>query len=67
MGEQQYISELKSKLVEETHEFVDAKSKDDMLKELSDVQEVVDATLSEIGKSRQDLIDIQRKRREKNG
>jgi predicted house-cleaning noncanonical NTP pyrophosphatase (MazG superfamily) len=64
---QQYRIELLKKLLEEAKEAVDAKNAEDLLMELGDVQEVIDALLKSIGKTRNELDVLQSKRREDRG
>ncbi len=67
LNEKNYLIELKKKLIEEVAEMVDAKKKEDILNELSDVQEIVDNLLMALGCNAKDLKKIQIQKNKKNG
>lgn len=62
-----YIKELKRKLLEEVRELSAVKSKSDLLKELADVQEVIDHLLTAHNWSKTDLRRQQLSKRAKVG
>ena len=62
-----FISLLKRKLVEESLEVYDATEKEDMVAELADVMEVIDAIIKEERINRQNILDKKEKKREKVG
>jgi predicted house-cleaning noncanonical NTP pyrophosphatase (MazG superfamily) len=61
------IRALREKLVEEAFEALDAIDQDSIIGELADVNEVIDGILSHIGASREDMMQRQKKKREKAG
>lgn len=66
LGQDEYIVELKKKLIEETKELGEA-SEDEVLKELADVQEIIDNLIEAIGTSRNVLTEQQVKKNNQNG
>lgn len=67
LGHKAYVEELKKKLLEEGRELFLAKADLDILSELADVQEVIDALLSALGLSGFELKKLQAKKRKKAG
>ncbi len=61
------ITALRQKLVEESFEVLDAKSGHDLVDELADVSEVVDALCSALKQSRAHLASVQKEKRQKRG
>lgn len=57
LSEQEYLRELKKKLLEESSEIVEAEGCD-MLEELADLMEVAKALASTMGKSINDIMEI---------
>lgn len=66
LSDQEYIAALKAKLLEEAAE-MDIADKDEMLGELADVQEVIDALLAATGKNKQELAAAQAQKNKKAG
>lgn len=62
----EYIQALNDKLLEEATE-IDATEKQELLKELADLQEVMDAILEELGYSKDDLAKEQASKNAKSG
>lgn len=58
---------LKEKLVEEALEVLDTKDYESLLEELADVQEVIHAILAQVGSNRNEIDQIQKRKREKSG
>jgi len=58
---------LKEKLIEESFEVLDALDQDDIVAELADVSEVIDGILTQLGISRDNLAEIQERKRNKAG
>jgi len=67
LSENKYISELQKKLLEETKEFTKTRVREEMLEELSDVQEIIDNLLAALNYKGRDLKKIQAKKNQKNG
>ncbi len=63
----EYKKELLKKLEEEAKEVLEAKGKQEMVKELSDVQEVLTAMHEAFGITRGDVTNMARKRRKERG
>lgn len=58
---------LRDKLVEESIEVLDANNHDSILEELADVSEVIDSILIQLNAKRKDLLEYQKRKREKAG
>lgn len=67
LNQKQYISELSKKVIEEAKELQFAKSKEDILNELSDLQELIDAILLAHQTTKDELTAKQKIKREKRG
>jgi predicted house-cleaning noncanonical NTP pyrophosphatase (MazG superfamily) len=67
LGGEALITALKQKLVEESFEALDAKHGDDLLGELADVSEVIDALCSVLKISPFHLSTVQKEKRQKRG
>lgn len=63
LEEKEFLLELKKKLVEESNELLKTTSKEDMIKELADIYEVLDYILIE---HKIDLLEVKKKRIQKN-
>lgn len=63
LNDEEYVKALKEKIVEEAKELLEAKTSEDVIEELADLYEVVEALLIE-GKI--DLLAIKKKRIQKN-
>lgn len=66
LDQEEYIVELKKKLIEETKELDEANA-DEVLKELADAQEIIDNLVEAIGSSKKDLSEQQVKKNNQNG
>mgnify|MGYP004518425119 FL=1 len=67
LSDEEYIKELKKKLIEECNEVVSAKTKEDTLEELADTFEVVRSLAKALGYSYENLIDEAEKKATKRG
>ena len=67
LNEQEYITYLKEKLFEETKEVEEASTKEDMIGELADVLEIVDALASQYEITPKELQEKKDKKAAKNG
>ncbi len=67
LDQENYLIELKKKVIEESNELQTAINKKDILNELSDIQELIDAILKANSITKKELIEIQSKKREKRG
>jgi predicted house-cleaning noncanonical NTP pyrophosphatase (MazG superfamily) len=63
----EYRHELKWKLLEEVREACAAQEPGEFLRELADLQEVIDANLKEYGLTRVDLLHAQKRKYEERG
>ncbi|HEX2579873.1 MAG TPA: nucleoside triphosphate pyrophosphohydrolase [Rhabdochlamydiaceae bacterium] len=64
---EQFLQQLKRKLLEEAEEVWNAKTEEHLVEELADVLEVVEAFCELHGKALQDVIALQHKKREERG
>lgn len=67
LNEQDYILELKKKLCEEAKEVFDANSKNEVVEELADVLEIIDALKDVYNLTNQDIQYIKEQKANKNG
>jgi len=67
LNDKQFSKALKNKLLEETIELKDAKTKDELLNELADVQEVFETILKNNKISLKDVVKKQQKKRAERG
>ena len=62
-----YLNALKQKVIEEANEVASAESDAELIKEIGDLYEVLDALLAATGISRDDVSSLQEKRRIERG
>ena len=68
LDEKEYKEELLKKLVEESNEALEAiNNRDELIKEIGDMQEVISAVIKAFGLSNDDINKLQIKRKEKRG
>ena len=67
LSNEEYIENLKKKLIEECNEVISVKTKEDTLEELADTLEVVRSLAKAIGYSYENLIDVAEKKATKRG
>jgi len=67
LTEGEYIQELKNKILEESLEIPKSKNNDDLIKELADIQEIIDNLLEVLKISKPKFKQIQDKKNEKAG
>ena len=67
LDDQEFLYELKRKLVEEAEEVMESKDKAELLEELADVQDVIDYLVRTAGFSKNDIKKAQDKKREDRG
>lgn len=67
MSKKEFLFEVKKKMLEEAKELCKAKSKDDVMNELSDISELTDTLLREYNFSRSELKTQQTAKRKKRG
>jgi predicted house-cleaning noncanonical NTP pyrophosphatase (MazG superfamily) len=65
LNDKEYIEELKNKILEETRELLPAKKRSKILKELADIQEIVDALIQALKSSKKELKTKQKKKKKK--
>lgn len=66
LTEDDYILELKKKMGEEAKEILSAQG-DDLMNELADVQEIIENLLNVLKVSKEQLLEVQKKRNKKTG
>ncbi|MBP7075338.1 MAG: nucleoside triphosphate pyrophosphohydrolase, partial [Rhabdochlamydiaceae bacterium] len=67
LNDDQFVDQLKIKLMEEAEEVCKAKTKESLLEELADVLEVIDSFCQLHEVTLQDVIDLQRKKHQERG
>lgn len=67
LNEEEYISNLKDKLIEETKELAQSKNKENVIEELADVQEVIEALKSTLKIKDKEVEEKRKKKNDKNG
>jgi predicted house-cleaning noncanonical NTP pyrophosphatase (MazG superfamily) len=67
MSTQEFQDALKVKLLEEASEAKEASSRKDLIKELSDIYEVIDALCVALRIDKSDVLELQKRRKEKRG
>jgi len=67
LDEEEYISEIKKKILEEAKELVEAKNKKEVINEIIDIQELIDSLIAEIGLSKLEVWELQRRKNKKRG
>lgn len=66
LSDKEYIEELKKKLQEESMELTDASS-EEVVKEIADIQEIIDNLLEVLKVSKEELKEAQKTKNDKNG
>lgn len=66
LTEDDYIQELKKKMGEEAKEILSAQG-DDLVKELADMEEILESLLNVLKVSKEQLLEVQKKRNEEDG
>lgn len=66
LSNDEYIDELKKKILEEAQEVPSAES-DELVKELADIQEIIDSLLQALNVSREEFQEVQKKKNDKAG
>jgi predicted house-cleaning noncanonical NTP pyrophosphatase (MazG superfamily) len=64
---EEYVIELKKKLLEEAAEFQSAESRESMIEEIADIREVLDSLTDALAIALNDLERMQKEKREKRG
>jgi predicted house-cleaning noncanonical NTP pyrophosphatase (MazG superfamily) len=67
LSKEEYIQQLKNKMVEEAHEVLESNSRDNLITELADVLEVISALAKAGDLSMKEIRATQRKKRDENG
>lgn len=67
LDDEQFPTELKKKLIEESIEVVNAETRDDLINELADIQEIIDKLKEIYSISRDDIVAVQSNKAQKNG
>lgn len=66
LTDEEYIHELKKKVIEEAAEIPGAHG-EELIKELADIQEIIDALLTTLQLTKEAFVEIQKKKNEKAG
>ena len=67
LDDEEYRAELKKKLFEEAKEVFEAKSNNDLMKEIGDVEEVIDSIIKTYDLNRRDIDEMREKRKKIRG
>lgn len=67
LGEEEYKNELKNKLKEETAELVLAKDNRELIKEISDILEVLEYIEKSFSLSKEEILKVKEERKQKRG
>lgn len=67
LGEKEFLNALKKKVVEEAGELIEAKDKKGISEEIADIQELLDALISEMKMTKSEIKKLQTAKREKRG
>lgn len=67
LDDEEYKKELKNKLVEESQEAVLAEGSDELMKEIVDIFEVIEAVEKAFGIGREDVLKMKEERKQKRG
>lgn len=67
LSDSEYIQCLKDKIVEESQEVPRTTNQEEIVKELADIQEIIDNLLEALNISREKFLEIQMAKNEKNG
>ena len=67
LNDEEYITELKKKVLEEAKELLPKKNKSDILKELADIQEIIDLIIKALKSSKRELKLRQKGENKKSG
>ncbi len=66
-GDQEYLEFILKKIVEEAQELSEAHSDSNIVEEIADVYEIIDALIALKELSKADILDVQNEKREKRG
>ena len=68
LDSKEFLSELFKKMAEEAEEFVKAKdNKEEVMKEITDIYEIIDTVIRLYGLDKNDILALQEKRRDERG
>jgi len=67
LNDEDFIYQLKQKVLEEAVEVPREEDREELLKEIADVQEVIDNLIEALGSSKEEVAEIQKKKNEKAG
>lgn len=67
LNDEQFLVELKRKLIEESTELSKANSRDELINELADIQEIIDKLKQEYGLVQEEINRVQSVKANKNG
>jgi len=67
LGKKEYTKEIKKKILEEAKELTGAKNKEEIINEIVDIQELIDALSSELGLTKSEIQKQQKIKNKKRG
>jgi len=67
LGKKEYTKEIKKKILEEAKELTGAKKKEEIINEIVDIQELIDALSSELGLTKSEIQKQQKIKNKKRG
>lgn len=67
LNKKEYLKEIKRKVLEESRELIKAKTKKEIINEITDIQELIDVLISELKLTRSQLQKLQKIKNKKKG
>jgi predicted house-cleaning noncanonical NTP pyrophosphatase (MazG superfamily) len=67
LNKKEYIKEIKKKILEEAKELIQAKTKKEIINEITDIQELIDVLTVELGLTKSQLRKLQKEKNKKRG
>lgn len=67
LSDSEYIQKLKDKIIEESQEIPRTDDKEEVVKELADIQEIIDNLLETLNISKEKFVEIQKAKNDKSG
>jgi len=67
LDDKQFLTELKKKLIEESKEVVNTETRDELINELADIQEIIDKLKEVYIIDQDEIVAVQSKKAQKNG
>ncbi len=67
LNKKEYIEEIKKKILEESKELIQAKTKKEIINEIIDIQELIDVLMAELGLTKSEIRKQQKIKNKKRG